>query len=369
MGVHASTLREGQQIFVSGKLAFSRLARVIDGAELEKRVRDSKSKFPTKTPHTLISLIDPQVLPMDPSAVTPEEQFVFEKFFTYGQGDNAGHQGLSVENIGQYLPTILEPDESAPGTYKQLVLPSDLATGLQVLVVINVYKPKDYENRGLGIDQVILQEAPRYYSGGGSTAALAARGIVVTGGIKAVQSGEPSAVAQAAAGFEQEAARSGFPLGANTSVDTNGFAMPTPGAQGVAPASPAFPQAFQQQAPVAQQQAPGFGQPAPQQQQFQQQAPQFAQPQAPIQQQFPQGQPMQQQFQQPGAVVPQAQQIAQQAQQIQELQAAQANGGGSADESAFATAPVPVGAGAPAANSGAIDPWQVPGQAPTAFQG
>lgn len=331
MSIPAERLREGQQILVRGHVAFSRIASLIEGAALQRRIEQERARgsmYPTTQPHTTISLVDAQVLPLDAANPTLEEQFVNEKIYEIKKGENQGKRGFGIDNKSTFLPTVLEQDPDNAGVYRQLVLERDLAGGLDVTLVIQTFKPNGYEKRGLGLQQVVLNEPVRYYASGVDTSALAARGIVVNGPIRSVSGAEaPADPATAAAAFAQEAALSGFEVPANTGADANGLPVPTPGAVGVAPAqaAPLFPQT-----PVA----------APQPQA----APVASQPAA---------------QQAPGALPGEsaAQTIARLQQQLAETQAATAASGG---ESAF---------GAPAAAGQEPSPWNIPGGGPVAYQG
>ncbi len=232
--VSASQLRPNEIIVVRGKVSFSRLARVIEGEALAERIKNSKSQYPTTVPHTTISLSDAQVIPANPAAPTPEEIYVSEKFYTIKSGDNAGKIGFGLDNKGTFLPIVLEQDPDNPGQYRQLVLPQDLATGVDVTLVLNVFA-SGYSNKGIGIQQVVLNEPVRYYASGIDTNQLAARGIVVNGPIAPVASADsPAAQAPTA------------PADASTVINGDGLPMPgvlTAPAQPVAPAAqPAFAQ-------------------------------------------------------------------------------------------------------------------------------
>jgi hypothetical protein len=341
MTVSASQLRENQQILVSGVLSFSRLSKLIEGKELADRVASEKQrgiKFPTDKPHTTITIVDAQVLPADPQAATLEETYVHERIFAYKKGDNAGKLALTVDNKSSYLPAVLAPSATEAGTYEQVQLERDLASGIPVTLVLNIYGSKDYANKGIGLQQVVLHEAVRYYSsaGGAAVDALKARGIIVNGTIENVAApatGSADETAAASAAFTAEAERNGFGVPANTGVTAGGFAFPTPGAQGTAPVAPAaspFPIAGQAPATasVAQQIA-----------------------QAPLVAQVP--------VQNASGETPD-QELARLRQQLAEQQAATV---GAVGPSAFDVAPaVPVAAAAPG-------PWDVPGAGPAAVQG
>jgi len=244
--VPAERLKEGSVILVSGNLAFSRLAAPISGQALAESVARQKAQgrlYPTTAPHTTVTLTNARVIISDPSGVpTPEETFIQESLYTSKSGDNAGHIGYSIDNTGAILPTVLERNED--GTYSQVVLERDLAPGLNVTLVLNVFKPKGYEKRGIGIQQVLVNEPVKYYGGGLDMAALAARGIVISGPVRTVNAEDAP---QAAAAAAPAAATVGAPSLPGNTVIENGLPLPGPAvAVAVAPVQPPM----QAQAPV-----------------------------------------------------------------------------------------------------------------------
>ncbi|MET0887243.1 MAG: hypothetical protein ABWX92_12400 [Mycetocola sp.] len=337
MAIPAERLREGEQILTRGKISFSRLAALVEGEALAKSITQARARgalYPTDVPHTTVSLVDVQVIFANPAAPTPEELFVQEKFYTVKSGDNAGKQGFNIDNKSTFLPTVLEADPENPGQYRQLVLERDLASGVDVTLVLQVFKPAKYEKRGLGLQQVVLMEAPRYFSSSGVDAnALAARGIVVNGPIRPITAPAPAAagapLAPAAAIGDE------YAVPANSQADANGFVVPTPGAQGVIPAPSVAAQAFPVSAPAVA----------------------YAQPAAPVAQVAPAA-PVAQVA--PVQAETQAETIARLQQQLAEQNVALA---GSGSASAF-DAPALVGAGV-----GGASPWDVAGQGAPAFQG
>lgn len=237
--VSATQLREGQIILVRGKTAFSRLARVIEGEQLTKRVAEARArgqKYPTSVPHTTISLSDAQVVYADPSAPTPEEIYTSEKIYDIKKGENAGKKGFGIDNRGNFLPVILEQDPENPGAHRQLVLPQDLAVGVDVTLVLNVFASGDYANKGLGIQYVMLNEPVRYYASGVDRNALAARGLIINGPVTPIGKDESTAA---------EAPAEHTP--ANSVIGPEGVALP---GQLTAPAAPAAPAAAPAPAPV-----------------------------------------------------------------------------------------------------------------------
>ena len=189
---------------------------------------------------------------------------------------------FNLDNKSPFLPPVWVPANPANLSegYVQLTDPEgELDNGLDVSVVMRTFKAGNNANLGLGLDSVIVHEAPRYYSNNRvDRDKLAALGIVFNSNpVNPTYNLAP----QADNAQQQDQAQS-----APAYTDNQG--LPTPGIgaapQATQPQTPAQPQ--QNQAP----QAPQTNQYAfPQQNQAQQnQAPAqpTAQPQAPQQNQY-----------------------------------------------------------------------------------
>ncbi|MGI8306978.1 hypothetical protein [Saccharopolyspora hattusasensis] len=187
--ISASQLTEGTSVFIRGKLAYARLTRPIEGAELaasdQRKVQNGMS--PVGKPHTTATITEAEVQFADPVNPTIEEQFVSERCYASKKNPGTG-ANYSIDAKGSNLPIIAIPSEAGDGTFDQDTSCQELAQGLDVTLVLRVYKPKNFNNRGLALDQVIVHEAPRYYNAGGvATGELAARGIVFNTPPRAVQ--------------------------------------------------------------------------------------------------------------------------------------------------------------------------------------
>ncbi|PUB32503.1 hypothetical protein C8K30_1011029 [Promicromonospora sp. AC04] len=189
--VSASQLTEGTAVFVRGKLAFARLARLIEGKELaasdQRRVNNGMN--PVGKPHTTATITEAEVQLADPGHPTLAEQFVAERCYTSKRNPDSG-ANYSIDSRGSSLPMIVIPSDKDDGTYDQDTSGQELAQGLDVTLVLRVYKPKNFSNRGLALDQVIVHEQPRYYNVGVDANELRARGIVLNSPLRAVQASE-----------------------------------------------------------------------------------------------------------------------------------------------------------------------------------
>ncbi len=351
--IKLSDVQPGETVRVRGKITFSRLARLIEGVELAKRIADSKSNFPTTDPHTTVTVGDAQVVFVDPQNPTPAELYAQQKLFRWNIGKNANRVGFSIDNTSPYLPTILEMDPA--GGYRQLILERDLAQDLDITLDMGVFISKKTGKMGLGLNNVILNEPARYYGSAAvdNTAALAARGIVVNGPIQRI-AGVDSPAAASADQVEEA-------LPANSQIGAYGLAMPAPGAMGTPP------QQFQQQAPQPPQ-APQFQEQPPAAAYVPQPAPvpvpemAGGMPQMqPVQQAFPQ-QPVLAQHAPQGAPAQSSQddEVQRLRQLLAEKEVAMAAAGGA---SAFdgGAQPVPPTPG--------VNPWDVTGPSAETFSG
>ena len=246
--VSANQLTEGTSVHVRGKLAFARLTRLIEGDELAKsdQRKVQNGMNPVGKPHTTATITEAEVVFADPANPTIEEQFVSERRYASKKNPDSG-ANYSIDSKGTNLPIIAIPSEN--GNYDQDLSGQELAQGVDVTLVLRVYKPKGFSNRGLALDQVIVNEAPRYYNGGGvSTADLAARGIVFNAPPKAVQA--------QAVGASTDSAVGGADLTGTVVEDGFSFPAPQPSVPMAAPAAPVHTAPAQVQAQPAAAPAP-----------------------------------------------------------------------------------------------------------------
>ncbi|MFC8125518.1 hypothetical protein [Streptomyces sp. NPDC057302] len=198
--ISAGQIAEGKNVFIRGKLGFAVLARLIEGAQLvaSDQRKTKNGMNPVGKPHTTATIIHAEVQFADPDNPTLEEQFVSERRYDSPKRPETG-SNYSIDSKGSTLPVIAIPSSKGDGTYDQDESGRELAQGLDVTLVLRTYKPKNFNNRGLALEQVIVHEAPRYYNAGGiDQAELAARGIVLNGTPRPVQA-TPASSAPAAA--------------------------------------------------------------------------------------------------------------------------------------------------------------------------
>lgn len=276
--ISASQIRPGATIILRGQIEYIRVRSLLGPADIEKlnRARTKSEPLDVNKPITRLALHHAEVVPQDPSGkMTPEEYYVWERMFETPDKPELGRR-WSIDNKGTVLPVLLK---TVDGTARQITddeipasptsLPTEPERDQLVTVVLNVYDTKRV-NKGIGIQAIIFNEEPRWYTGSSSVnnTALAALGITLSGPIVAhsgVVANEPetAAPAQVAAPVAPVApavpAVPAVPQAApqNTVVDAaSGLAMPAPVTQPVAPAPAAQiaaldPQALQALNPQA----------------------------------------------------------------------------------------------------------------------
>ena len=271
--ISASQIRPGATIILRGQIEYARVRSLLGPADIEKLNRartKSKSDLDINKPITRLALHHAEVVPQAPDGqMTPEEYYVWERMFETPDKPELGRR-WNIDNKGTVLPVLLK---TVDGTARQITddeipasptsLPTEPEKDQPVTVILNVYETKQV-NKGVGIQAIIFNEEPRWYTGSSSVnnTALAALGITLSGPIVAhsgVVANEPDTAAPTQVAAPVAPAVPAVPQAApqNTVVDAaSGLAMPAPVTQPVAPAPAAQiaaldPQALQALNPQA----------------------------------------------------------------------------------------------------------------------
>lgn len=295
--ITASQIRPGSTIILRGKIEYARVRSLMGPEDIDKlnetRRANRKPGAPfypldRNKPLTRLSLSNVEVVFKSPDGQPDlEEYYVYERLFQTPEKPELGNR-WSIDNKGNRLPVLLKvvdgkavqiTDNEIPAS--TMSMPTEPARDQLVTVVLNVYSSGMNANNGIGLQTIIFDGEPEWFTGGNSAVnnnALAALGITLSGPIVAQEGvvvNEPAQqvaapVAAPAVPVVQQAAPQ------NTVVDaTSGLAMPAPVTQVAAPvAAPAVPavapatpnpqaaqilNAVQQQAPVQADPASAFG--------------------------------------------------------------------------------------------------------------
>ena len=311
--ISASQIRPGSTIILRGKIEYARVRSLMGPEDIDKlnETRRAKRKpgapfYPLdrNKPLTRLSLSNVEVVFKSPDGQPDlEEYYVYERLFQTPDKPELGNR-WSIDNKGNRLPVLLKvvdgkavqiTDNEIPAS--TMSMPTEPARDQLVTVVLNVYSSGMNANNGIGLQTIIFDGEPEWFTGGNSAVnnnALAALGITLSGPIVAqegVVMNEPAqqvaapvaapvapAVAQPVAPAVPVVPAVQQAAPQNTVVDaTSGLAMPAPVTQAVAPAAPVAsvapvvpaatqaapnPQAAQILNAVAQQQAPVQADPA-----------------------------------------------------------------------------------------------------------
>lgn len=308
--ISASQIRPGSTIILRGKIEYARVRSLMGPEDIDKlnETRRAKRKpgapfYPLdrNKPLTRLSLSNVEVVFKSPDGKPDlEEYYVYERLFQTPDKPELGNR-WSIDNKGNRLPVLLKvvngeavqiTDNEIPAS--TMSMPTEPARDQLVTVVLNVYSSGMNANNGIGLQTIIFDGEPEWFTGGNSAVnnnALAALGITLSGPIVAQEGvvvNEPAqqvaapvaapvapAVAQPVAPAVPVVPAVQQAAPQNTVVDaTSGLAMPAPVTQAVAPVAPAVPvvPAVAQAAPnpqaaqilnaVAQQQAPVQADPA-----------------------------------------------------------------------------------------------------------
>lgn len=318
--ITASQIRPGSTIILRGKIEYARVRSLMGPEDIDKLNETRRANRKPGTPFyplarnkplTRLSLSNVEVVFKSPDNKPDlEEYYVYERLFQTPDKPELGNR-WSIDNKGNRLPVLLKvvdgkavqiTDNEIPAS--TMSMPTEPARDQLVTVVLNVYSANMNANNGVGLQTIIFDGEPEWFTGGNSAVnnkALAALGITLSGPIvaqegvvmngPAQQVAAPVAapVAPAVAQPVAPAAPAIAPVAPavpvvpavqqaapqNTVVDaTSGLAMPAPVTQAVAPVAPAVPvvpavapatpnpQAAQLLNAVAQQQAPVQADPA-----------------------------------------------------------------------------------------------------------
>ena len=171
--ISTNQLTPGATFRITGRTEFGRIAKKVEGAELQKENDDRAKKGWTTidVPHTRMTIYDAAVIPNsgNNTQLTLEEQYALERMFlSKAHGQSPCFTGM---NKGNSLPWVYyQPTPQSPA--QQINLEKELASGLACTIYLSVYKPKGAgKNNGVSLDGIILHDAPVYFAGGNDSGA------------------------------------------------------------------------------------------------------------------------------------------------------------------------------------------------------
>ena len=204
-------------VMVQGTTVYSRVASFVEGEELRKA--NQRSQYPKDNPYTTITVDNPVIIPVNPNGLTYEEACVQSKF---SNGKCYAH------NSSRNLPWIGVRREDAPNVVDQIKPEGELATDLNVTLVLRIFPAKRGRRGGCSLDGVIVNEPIRYYNGAAAVDSLKAYGITLNTLPNEPQVINPDVMGDGNDGFEQAPVQAPF-------ATAPAYQQPAPAYQAPAP--------------------------------------------------------------------------------------------------------------------------------------
>lgn len=161
--IHSSRLTPNTTYLVRGKVGFSRITR--HTTDEERAEANKRRMHPMNNNYTSLTIYDAQVLCKDPSNPSIEEQYAAECLYKSSSPKYPGNN-FSAINQTRNLPLVgvLTPTPESQNNYVETKLENELASGLDVTLVMRVYKGQG-SNNGVSLDRVLVNEPIKYYGG------------------------------------------------------------------------------------------------------------------------------------------------------------------------------------------------------------
>lgn len=174
--ISPNQLKADVSVFVRGTLQFSRVTKHIAGEDLKKENirRERIGMSAVETPFLTATINNAQVVPLKKGQLSLEEQYIENRFY---QRANDPSNHYSIISKSPFLPWIGEADPANKSTIRQIKPEGELATGLDVMLVLRTYQAGSYQNKGFNLDGIIVYEPVRYYTSADATARMAAAGL------------------------------------------------------------------------------------------------------------------------------------------------------------------------------------------------
>lgn len=161
---NVNQIEPGTQIFVTGTTTFSRIAKLVEGKQLEEenQRRIAKGWSPYNGPYSSLTIEDAQIIPQNQGQLSLAEQYIQERFYTGKSGQSQGKYCYTGKSNNR-LPHVFERTQTS---IREVKPERELANGLKATLVLNCYKTK--MSNGIGLEAVIIDEPIQYYEGGSS---------------------------------------------------------------------------------------------------------------------------------------------------------------------------------------------------------
>lgn len=162
--IKAQTLPVGEEAVIKGTLGFSRwLTQLLDGEDLQKSIaaeRQRGSQYPNMNVRCEAELLNPEVVLKD-AQPNGTEKYLHERIFSKKDGTSCfrleRNKSLPKFGIRHQDGTIEEFNPEG----------KHFGEGNSVTAYYEVYQPKNFANKGVGLRAIVFENEPVYYQGAG----------------------------------------------------------------------------------------------------------------------------------------------------------------------------------------------------------
>lgn len=160
--IKAQTLPVGEEAVIKGTLGFSRwLTQLLDGEDLQKSIaaeRQRGSQYPNMNVRCEAELLNPEVVLKD-AQPNGTEKYLHERIFSKKDGTSCfrleRNKSLPKFGIRHQDGTIEEFNPEG----------KHFGEGNSVTAYYEVYQPKNFANKGVGLRAIVFENEPVYYQG------------------------------------------------------------------------------------------------------------------------------------------------------------------------------------------------------------
>lgn len=170
-------LKVGETAMVDMSITYSHIVKAYDISEIERKIA-SDTQAGRIAPDRNDAGRLREITGCDVNIHNASE--TFQKFLDercYTSRKKAGSYFVNLRTKGNLPPRFAARDPQNPNVLHEFVPEGEFDHNLNVTLVLNVYRPKNSPNNGVGIQMVIVNEPVRYYKPDTFTQALASAGL------------------------------------------------------------------------------------------------------------------------------------------------------------------------------------------------
>jgi hypothetical protein len=172
--INVNQLTPDSTYFITGQSAFSRVSRLTTKKERDKD--NERRRFKIDKDYTTITIYNAQINLKVPGQPSMEENYASECFYK-SKSEKYPGWNFTALNKSENLPKVYVKDEKT-GEYVRVKLDGEFANGLNVTLIMRVFKGKNGQNNGVSLDTILVNEPLRHFENNVVTKEMEARGII-----------------------------------------------------------------------------------------------------------------------------------------------------------------------------------------------